>query len=71
MQSHDANLKPALMTSGASARETAATDRWQSFQSLISKQAEPVYGWARRSSVPSRWRAVPASVSAQLTIGTV
>jgi hypothetical protein len=60
MQRHDAKLKSDLMTSG--------TNRWQSFQALISKQAEPVYGWARRSSVPSRWRAVPASVSAQLTI---
>jgi hypothetical protein len=55
---------------GTWTRETAAADRWQSFQALISKQAEPVYGWARRSSVPSRWRAVPASVSAQLSIGT-
>jgi hypothetical protein len=65
MQTREANLK----LIGTGTRETAATDRWQSFQALISKQAEPVYGWARRSSVPSRWRAVPASVLAQLPIG--
>ena len=68
MQTREANLKSDLMTRGAWTREGAATDRWQSFQALISKQAEPVYGWARRSSVPSRWRAVPASVLAQLSI---
>jgi len=44
-------------------RGPVTPDRWQSLQSSISRQAAPAYGWARRSSMTCRWRAVPASVS--------
>lgn len=65
MTRHDAKLK----LIGTWTRDAAPADRWQSLQSLISRQAAPAYGWARRSSVICRWRAVPASVSASLITG--
>jgi hypothetical protein len=66
MNGNDAKLE----LIGTRTGRPAPTDRWQSLQALISKQAEPAYGWARRSSVICRWRAVPASVSARLTMAT-
>ena len=53
-----------LELTGTWARAMPATDRWQSLQASISRQAAPAFGWARRSSMTCRWRAVPASVSA-------
>ena len=67
MNGNDAKLK----LIGTWTRVPAPTDRWQSLHALISTQTEPVYGWARRSSVICRWRAVPASVLARLSLVTV
>ena len=55
--------EPKLTLIGAWRCTPAIPDRWHSLQSSIWRQAAPAYGWALRSSVTCRWRAVPASVS--------
>jgi len=55
--------EPKLILIGTWMRATPAADRWQSLQASISRQPAPAFGWARRSSMNCRWRAVPAGVS--------
>jgi len=46
-------------------RVMPATDRWQAYQSQLSRKAGTVsHPWTRRSAVLCSWRAAPAHVSA-------
>lgn len=46
-------------------RMVPATDRWHELHNLLSRSpGTAMYGWARRSSMICKWRAVPAAVSA-------
>ena len=49
-------------------RRVPATDRWHELHTLLSRSpGTALYGWARRSSMICKWRAVPAGVSATFT----
>lgn len=46
-------------------RVVPATDRWHELHTLLSRSpGTALYGWAARSSMICKWRAVPAVVSA-------
>jgi hypothetical protein len=56
------NATPLVLT--AAWRVTPAADRWQTFQSQLSRTTTPEsHPWTRRSAVTCSWRA-PARVSA-------
>lgn len=49
----------------AQTRVVPTTDRWHELHTLLSRSpGTAMYGWARRSSMICKWRAVPAAVSA-------
>jgi hypothetical protein len=50
-------------------RATHATDRWQTLQSQLSRSmATAATAWTRRSPLTCKWRALPAGVSAPMTV---
>jgi hypothetical protein len=49
-------------------RVVPTTDRWHELHTLLSRSpGTALYGWAARSSMICKWRAVPAGVSAAAT----
>ena len=50
-------------------RTTPAAHRWQTLQSwLAHSAATDSSGWTRRSPLTCKWRALPAGVSASMTV---